>query len=94
MPQGRGKIERFFRTVRSQFLSGFKGGYPSGHQLGPRVLDQGHLPPAQASGHRTGPPCNASPARWNAPGWPTLTWKTIWTAPSPWPADYTRPQYL
>ncbi len=24
-PQGRGKIERFFRTVRSQFLSGFKG---------------------------------------------------------------------
>ena len=23
-PQGRGKIERFFRTVRSQFLSGFK----------------------------------------------------------------------
>jgi putative transposase len=24
-PQGRGKIERFFRTVRSQFLSGFRG---------------------------------------------------------------------
>jgi len=24
-PQGRGKIERFFRTVRMQFLSGFKG---------------------------------------------------------------------
>lgn len=24
-PQGRGKIERFFRTVRSQFLSGFTG---------------------------------------------------------------------
>jgi len=24
-PQGRGKIERFFRTVRSDFLSGFKG---------------------------------------------------------------------
>ena len=24
-PQGRGKIERWFRTVRSQFLSGFKG---------------------------------------------------------------------
>ena len=24
-PQGRGKIERFFRTIRSQFLSGFKG---------------------------------------------------------------------
>jgi putative transposase len=24
-PQGRGKIERFFRSVRSQFLSGFKG---------------------------------------------------------------------
>lgn len=25
VPQGRGKIERFFRTVRSQFLPGFKG---------------------------------------------------------------------
>ncbi len=25
-PQGRGKIERFFRTVRSQFLSCFRGG--------------------------------------------------------------------
>jgi len=25
-PQGRGKIERFFRTVREQFLPGFKGG--------------------------------------------------------------------
>ncbi|CAO0822878.1 hypothetical protein DFAR_3360005 [Desulfarculales bacterium] len=25
MPQGRGKIERFFRTVRSQFFPGFKG---------------------------------------------------------------------
>ncbi|CAO0821427.1 transposase [Desulfarculales bacterium] len=25
MPQGRDKIERFFRTVRSQFLPGFKG---------------------------------------------------------------------
>jgi putative transposase len=25
VPQGRGKIERFFRTVRSQFFSGFKG---------------------------------------------------------------------
>ncbi|CAO0820761.1 transposase [Desulfarculales bacterium] len=25
MPQGKGKIERFFRTVRSQFLPGFKG---------------------------------------------------------------------
>ncbi|CAO0824858.1 transposase [Desulfarculales bacterium] len=24
VPQGRGKIERFFRTVRSQFLPGFK----------------------------------------------------------------------
>lgn len=24
-PQGKGKIERFFRTVRSQFLSGFRG---------------------------------------------------------------------
>jgi transposase InsO family protein len=24
-PQGRGKIERYFRTVRSQFLSGFRG---------------------------------------------------------------------
>jgi putative transposase len=24
-PQGKGKIERFFRTVRSEFLSGFKG---------------------------------------------------------------------
>jgi len=24
-PQGRGKIERFFRTVRGQFLTGFKG---------------------------------------------------------------------
>lgn len=24
-PQGRGKIERFFRTIRSQFLPGFKG---------------------------------------------------------------------
>lgn len=24
-PQGRGKIERFFRTLRSQFLSGFRG---------------------------------------------------------------------
>lgn len=24
-PQGRGKVERFFRTVRGQFLSGFKG---------------------------------------------------------------------
>jgi hypothetical protein len=24
-PQGRGKIERFFRTVRTQFLQGFKG---------------------------------------------------------------------
>ncbi|MCK5202333.1 MAG: transposase, partial [Desulfobacterales bacterium] len=24
-PQGRGKIERFFKTVRGQFLSGFKG---------------------------------------------------------------------
>jgi len=24
-PQGKGKIERFFRTVRSDFLSGFKG---------------------------------------------------------------------
>ena len=24
-PQGRGKIERFFRTVRTQFLEGFKG---------------------------------------------------------------------
>lgn len=25
-PQGRGKVERFFRTVREQFLPGFKGG--------------------------------------------------------------------
>ena len=25
-PQGRGKIERFFRTVRTQFLPGFRGG--------------------------------------------------------------------
>jgi putative transposase len=25
-PQGKGKIERFFRTVRMQFLQGFKGG--------------------------------------------------------------------
>jgi len=25
-PQGRGKVERFFRTVREQFLSGFRGG--------------------------------------------------------------------
>ena len=24
-PQGKGKIERFFRTVRSEFLTGFKG---------------------------------------------------------------------
>jgi len=30
-PQGRGKIERFFRTVREQFLPGFKGG--SLHEL-------------------------------------------------------------
>ncbi|CAO0821609.1 transposase [Desulfarculales bacterium] len=26
VPQGRGKIERFFRIVRSQFLPGFEGG--------------------------------------------------------------------
>ncbi|CAO0822169.1 transposase [Desulfarculales bacterium] len=25
VPQSRGKVERFFRTVRSQFLPGFKG---------------------------------------------------------------------
>ncbi|CAO0820399.1 hypothetical protein DFAR_3990046 [Desulfarculales bacterium] len=24
VPQGRGKIEKFFRTIRSQFLPGFK----------------------------------------------------------------------
>ena len=30
-PQGRGKVERFFRTVREQFLPGFKGG--SVHEL-------------------------------------------------------------
>ncbi|CAO0824500.1 hypothetical protein DFAR_670009 [Desulfarculales bacterium] len=32
VPQGRGKIEKFFRAVRFQFLPGFRGGYPSGHQ--------------------------------------------------------------
>ncbi|CAO0824730.1 transposase [Desulfarculales bacterium] len=103
VPQSRGKIERFFRTVRSQFFPGFKG-----YTL--RDINEAlecwirnvchqrkHLGNGQA-------PCNASPTRWSASGLLTPTWKIIsakgpraawpWTAPSLWLAGYTRPQCL
>ncbi|CAO0822055.1 hypothetical protein DFAR_2800016 [Desulfarculales bacterium] len=56
VPQGRGKIERLFRFVRSQLLPGFKGGtlQDINETLGCWIRDV--LPPVQASGHRTGLP--------------------------------------
>ncbi|CAO0823406.1 transposase [Desulfarculales bacterium] len=101
VPQDSGKIERFFRTVRSQFLPGFKGDTlrEINEALACWLWDgyhqRKHLAPDR-------PPCNVSPTKWNASGRPTPTWKTTskkgpraawpWTTPSPWPAGYTRPQ--
>ncbi|CAO0821961.1 hypothetical protein DFAR_2740026 [Desulfarculales bacterium] len=95
MPQGRGKIEKFFRTARSQFLPDFKGDTlrDINEALECWIRDVYHQHKHLGSGQA--PPCNASPARWNASGRPTPTWKTTsekgprvawpWTAPFPWP---------
>ncbi|CAO0820216.1 transposase [Desulfarculales bacterium] len=65
--QGRGKIERFFCTARSQFLPDFKGytlrDINEALECWIRVRDvyyqRKHLGIGQG-------PCNASPARWSA----------------------------
>ena len=51
-PQGRGKIERFFRTVRAQFLSGFQGETLEelNETLDLWVREQYHLRPHSSTG--------------------------------------------
>ncbi|CAO0820239.1 hypothetical protein DFAR_1450027 [Desulfarculales bacterium] len=57
VPQGRGKIEKSFRTVRSQFLPGFKGDTPFGTSIRPWRAGLGtSTTSASICGHRTGPP--------------------------------------
>ncbi|CAO0819725.1 hypothetical protein DFAR_1100019 [Desulfarculales bacterium] len=74
MPQGRGKIEKFFRIVRSQLLPGFKcdtletSMRPWGAGLGMSTTSASIWAPDK-------PPCSASPARWSASGQPTPTWE-------------------
>ncbi|CAO0823567.1 transposase [Desulfarculales bacterium] len=92
VPQGQGKIERFFRVVRSQFFSDFKG-YTLrdiNEALECWVRDFYHQRKHLGTGQ---PPGNALQARWSASGRPTPIWKTTsekgpraaWpgTAPSP-----------
>ncbi|CAO0822931.1 hypothetical protein DFAR_3380014 [Desulfarculales bacterium] len=74
MSQGRGKMGRFFRTVRAQFLPGFKGDAlrDINEALKCWIRDVYHQRKHLGTGQA---PCNVSPARWSASGRPTPTWK-------------------
>ncbi|CAO0819786.1 transposase [Desulfarculales bacterium] len=67
VPQGWGKIERFFRTVRSQFLLGFEGDTlrDINEALECWIRDVYHQRKHLGTGQA---PCNASPTRWGASG--------------------------
>ncbi|CAO0823663.1 transposase [Desulfarculales bacterium] len=92
VPQGKGKIEGLFRTVRSQLLPGLKGDTlrDINEALECWIRDVYHQRKHLGTGQA---PCNVSPAKWSAPGMPPSTRKTIsekepraawsWAAPSP-----------
>ncbi|CAO0819633.1 hypothetical protein DFAR_1040020 [Desulfarculales bacterium] len=69
VPQGRGKIEKLFRAVRSQFLPGFKGDTlcDINEALECWIRDVYHQRKHLGTGQA---PCNASPTRWGASGRP------------------------
>ena len=54
-PQGKGKIERYFRTVRSDFLSGFQRSHLGRFKSGLRSLAPGSLSSTEAQRHRPDP---------------------------------------
>ncbi|CAO0822987.1 hypothetical protein DFAR_3400006 [Desulfarculales bacterium] len=104
MPQGRGKLERFFCTVRFQFLSGFKGNIlrDINEALECWIRDvchqRKHLGTGQAPLQRF-----TSKMRYIKLGLlptgkatsekePRGAWPG--TSPFPWPAGYIRPQCL
>ncbi|CAO0819907.1 transposase [Desulfarculales bacterium] len=104
VPQGRGKIERLFRTVRSSFLPGFKSDTLRDineawkcwigdvyHQRKP--LGTGHAPLQRfTSTMEYVRPAHADLGDYFRKKAPRPAWPR--TAPSPWPAGYTRPQCL
>ncbi|CAO0824590.1 hypothetical protein DFAR_710053 [Desulfarculales bacterium] len=75
-PQGRGKIERSFRTVRSQFLPGFKSDILRDINEALECWIRGISTTSASNLAPDRPPCNASPARWSASGRTTPTWKS------------------